>query len=72
MMRAVLDSNVYISALLLGGNPQRVLDCAAAGFIDLYISDSISNEVERVLAVKFHWSKERLAKATDYLFASAQ
>jgi uncharacterized protein len=72
MMRVVPDSNVYVSALLLGGNPRRVIDLAVDGSIELCISESISEEVERVLATKFHWPKERLDSATRYIWSSAR
>ncbi len=68
MIAVVLDSNVYISALLFGGNPRRVIGLAEVGLIELYISKPLQSEVERVLAAKFAWSSKRVAAATSYLW----
>jgi predicted nucleic acid-binding protein len=35
MIRAVLDSNVYISALLFGGNPRDIVELAEHELIEL-------------------------------------
>jgi putative PIN family toxin of toxin-antitoxin system len=59
------DSNIYISALNFGGPPDRLLDMARAGDIDLHISDDILSEVMRVLRDKFRWTDEALALAKD-------
>ncbi len=47
MIRVVLDSNVFVSALLFGGNPWQVVAVAVSGSIELCTSDSIRSEVER-------------------------
>jgi putative PIN family toxin of toxin-antitoxin system len=67
----VLDSNVYVSALLFGGNPSTIIECAEEGLIELSISDSIRAEVERILAEKFSWPQERVREATSYLWSLA-
>jgi len=59
------DSNIYISALNFGGPPDRLLDMARAGDIELHISDDIRGEVLRVLRDKFRWTDEALALAKD-------
>jgi putative PIN family toxin of toxin-antitoxin system len=69
MIRAVLDSNVYISALLFGGNPRHIVEHAEHGLIELAIFDPIKAEVERVLAAKFAWPAERIAHAKGYLWS---
>jgi predicted nucleic acid-binding protein len=53
MLRVVLDSNVYVSALLFGGNPRAVVECAESGRFQFAISQPIKSEVERILATKF-------------------
>ena len=60
MIWVVLDSNVYISALLFGGNPRAVIELAQEGLFELSVSDPIKAEVERILAEKFSWSSQRL------------
>ena len=48
----VLDSNVYISAVLFGGKPRQVIQAALAGRIRLAVSASILEEIEGVLRGK--------------------
>ena len=67
-MRAVADTNVYISALNFGGTPEEVLVLGKAGAVQLFVSPSILKEVEGVLLPKFHWS----ARATRDAIAAIQ
>ena len=69
MIRVVVDSNIYISALLFGGKPREVIALAENRLLDIYSSEPIKNEVERVLRDKFRWSKERVAAAASYLWS---
>ena len=55
MIRAVADTNVYVSALLFGGAPEEFLSLARAGHISLHISSAIREELRRVLEEKFGW-----------------
>jgi len=71
MTWVVLDSNVYVSALLFGGNASAVVECAENGLIELSISEPIKAEVERVLAEKFSWPHQRVTEATSYLWSLA-
>lgn len=52
MIRLVLDTNVLISALLFGGNPQTVLEKMIMGQVGLVLSRDILNEFEGVLCGK--------------------
>jgi putative PIN family toxin of toxin-antitoxin system len=58
--RVVVDTNVYISALVFGGVPQRVLELISSQDLPLYISPSIIEEVSGILVAKFGWTKEEL------------
>ena len=58
MKRAVLDSNVSISALLFDGKPLRLLRFAEEGACVLLTSAAIRDEVEEVLEGKFSWPDE--------------
>lgn len=69
MTRVTLDSNIYISALVFGGKPMRLLEMATEGTIRVGISDAISAEVQRVLLTKFGWSAERVAAAVETIGA---
>ena len=56
--RLVLDSNVFISALVFGGKPREILDLAIKGLIKLAISDDILEEIKGVLGgKKFRYPK---------------
>lgn len=59
-MRIVVDTNVIVSALVIGGPPRQVLDLAAEGVCALYFSAHIQAEVERILERKFRWSPEEI------------
>ena len=48
----VLDSNVYISAVLFGGKPRRIIEAALTGRIRLATSAAILKEIESVLSGK--------------------
>ena len=48
-MRVVPDTNVLVSALLFGGNPQKIMDRALARSVDLVLSRQILEELEGVL-----------------------
>lgn len=62
MIRAVVDSNVYVSALVFGGIPRRVLELAEQGQLAVFVSDPIRAEVQQVLIRKFQWPpREALA-----------
>lgn len=52
-MRALLDTNVVISAILFGGVPRQILEGALIGAIDLITSPPLLAELETVLTRKF-------------------
>lgn len=72
MIGVVLDSNIYISALLFGGNPRAIVECAEKGQFGLSVSSPIQDEVARILGGKFSWPKQRATEATSYLWSLAQ
>jgi len=59
-MRAVIDTNVLISALFWGGAPRRVVDLAANGRFQAITSPDMLAELEDVLAGDFAVPQERL------------
>ena len=65
MVGVTADGNICISVLNFGGPPDRLLDMARAGDIELHISDDILGEVLRVLRDKFRWTDEALSLAKD-------
>ena len=65
MKRVTLDSNVYLSGFVFGGKPQRILELAIDGEIEVAVSDPIIQEVRRHLLGKFGWSEPRAAEAIE-------
>ena len=65
MTRVTLDSNVYLSGFVFGGKPQRILELAIDGEIEVAVSDPIIQEVRRHLLGKFGWSEPRAAEAIE-------
>jgi putative PIN family toxin of toxin-antitoxin system len=62
---AVLDTNVFISAFVFGGNPRRVVQLAEFGAFRLAVSKAVQLETERVLLEKFRWPRARMAEACE-------
>ena len=58
-MRAVLDTNVIVSALNFPGNERLVLELALRGRFELVLSRFILDEVAGLLTRKFDWDEER-------------
>ncbi len=52
-MRVVIDSNVWISALVFGGNPRLIFTRAVTENWEIIVSEEIFTEVRRVLGNKF-------------------
>ncbi len=69
MTRVTLDSNIYLSALVFGGKPMRLIEMAVEGEIEVAISDPIIEEVRGNLQKKFGWSDARAAEAIDTITA---
>ena len=53
MTRVVLDTNVYISALMFGGLPGSLLDLALLRAFTLIISPALLDELDEKLRAKF-------------------
>ncbi|MDO8736928.1 MAG: putative toxin-antitoxin system toxin component, PIN family [Thermoleophilia bacterium] len=54
-IRAVIDTNVYLSAILFGGKPGEVFLFAKNEVFDLCVSTAILAELAAKLTDKFHW-----------------
>ena len=66
-MRVVLDTNVYISAILFGGNCEEILRLAALESFNIAISKDILAEIDSILKEKFGWSKKQVVEAMSYI-----
>ncbi|MEX0621773.1 MAG: putative toxin-antitoxin system toxin component, PIN family [Candidatus Woykebacteria bacterium] len=61
--RVVLDTNIYISALIFGGKPEKIFFLATENKIELIVSPAIISEVAKVLSQKFKWRDESVLAA---------
>jgi len=61
MMRVVLDTNVYISALMFGGLPGSLLDLALLQSFLPVISPALLDELDEKLRIKFEVAAEDAA-----------
>ena len=52
-MKIVIDSNVWISALVFGGKPRHIFERAVADGWTIVASEEIFTEVRRILSSKF-------------------
>lgn len=50
MIKAVLDTNVLVSAFLYGGSPLDILDLAETGLVEVYTSEEAIVELHAVLS----------------------
>jgi putative PIN family toxin of toxin-antitoxin system len=66
-LRVVLDTNVYISAILFGGRCEEILKLAAQKLFEVVISKAILDEIKSVLREKFYWKDEQIAEVVKYI-----
>jgi putative PIN family toxin of toxin-antitoxin system len=57
-MRVVLDTNVYVLALMFGGLPGELLDLALLEAFDTIVSPVLLDELDEKLRLKFEVSAE--------------
>ena len=55
MLRVVIDTNVFVSALHFGGNPARIVALARRRELQNVTSNHILDELVGVLVAKFGW-----------------
>ncbi len=72
MPSATLDTNIYVSALVYGGTPLRLLHLAIDGDVDVAVSQPILDETLRILREKFGWPQERLEGAEALIVGFAR
>lgn len=63
MIRAVADTNVYVSAIVFGGTCEAILALARAGVVDLVLSPAIQKELRCVLSHTFGWTPPQVREA---------
>jgi uncharacterized protein len=67
MIKVTADTNIYMSAILFGGNPERIINLAATGKFILLLSHDILAEVAFVLRNKFGWSNYQVEQVYMFL-----
>ena len=63
--RVVFDTNVFISAILFGGNPRKVIEQARTGETRLITSKSILLELAKKLHEKFGWEDQDIKEIIE-------
>lgn len=67
-MKVLLDTNIWVSGLLWGGNPRTIIHLAEQKQIILYTSLPLLNELQNILTYpKLQRRLKKLEKTSDYL-----
>ena len=70
--RAVLDTNVYLSGIIFGGNCRHILDLMIKKKIRVIISPAILLEISQKLKQKFKWSQNQIFTVIKTLIKSTK
>src|SRR4030042_2300537 len=65
--QVVFDTNIYISAIIFGGNPRTCLDLARDGKIKLITTRNILYELSQKLIFKFAWEDKDVIEVIEGL-----
>jgi uncharacterized protein len=71
-MRATLDTNVFVSALVFGGVLGQILDLHTDEAFILCSSPTIMNELKQVLVERFEWEEEDVEATLEAIFSRAE
>ena len=63
--RVVFDTNIFISALIFGGNPRMCLELAKEGSVQLFSSRAILLELADKLRQKFDWKNDDIVDVIE-------
>ena len=55
MHKVVLDTNIYLSAILFGNKPEEIINLGKTGKIQVLVSEEILAEIAGILKRKFKW-----------------
>src|SRR3954454_19217357 len=72
MIRATLDTNIFVSALNFGGIPNNILKQLEAASFTLCSSQPITEEIRRILLTRFGWSEDDLIETLDPILSLAE
>ncbi len=59
-LRVVLDTNIYLSGIIFGGNSRHILDLIIKKKIKAITSPGILLEISQKLKQKFKWSQDKI------------
>ena len=71
MIVVVVDTSVYVSALVFGGIPRVAVTQAMKPPYHLGVSEEIEDELAETLCNKFGWASERVVDAGKHLWKDA-
>lgn len=66
-MRIVLDTNIFISAALLGRVCEEIIRFCRFGKVNVFVSKDIISEIEDKLRLKFLWKNNQIKIFLDYI-----
>ena len=69
--KIVVDTSVYISAILFGGNPEKIRKLSKEKKIELLVSEAIIAEIAKILRKKFDWKSWQISKLIDEIRETA-
>lgn len=72
MIRAALNTNIFVSAFNFGGLCGQIIDRFEAEEFVLCLSESIADEIRRVLIEYFEWTPSDVAEVFDPLVSAAE
>ncbi len=71
-IKVVIDTNVFISAFVFGGNALEIIRLFLKEDIEVYISPFILEELIRILRKKFLWEELKIGKLLRLIMSKAK
>ena len=65
MHKVVLDTNIYLSAILFGNKPEEIINLGKMGKIQILVSEEILAEIAGILKRKFEWDDPLISNVID-------
>lgn len=66
-VKSVIDTNVLISAIIFGGNPQKIINLIQENKIIAITSPKLISELLEILVKKFHFTPDKLFLVEELL-----
>jgi len=60
LIKVVIDTNIYISAIFWGGKPRKIIDLGRDGKVLILTSSDITKEIAEKLQTRFKLDKEEV------------